>query len=90
MSKYITNYGQWAVDEIKVHIITDTFAIIKYEMYIVNAYKHEKNVRLNFINRLKGITLEQKIDEKFNELKSKLIQENEKIKARQQIEGKYN
>lgn len=86
--KFIRFYGQWAIDEMKIEIVSKNFAYITYEKYVINAYKHSKSVRLHIIDKIKGMTLEDKIKKKFDELKIKLMKENAMIIRRKNIAEK--
>lgn len=88
--KMITHAREWAVDEMTVKIYSDRVARIKYFKYEVNAYNHAKTVRVSFWDRMNGITLESKLDEAFEALRSELEAQNEVIRKRKQLEQKFN
>jgi predicted GIY-YIG superfamily endonuclease len=88
--RFLRDYGLWKVDEIQVRVVEDNLAWIDYEKYEKNADRHRIVVRVGFLERRKGITLEEKIGSVLAELKNKLIKDNEKIKRHKEIESKFN
>lgn len=90
VQKFLFNHGEWAIDEIKVKVLDDRIAWIDYWKYEVNAERHRDVVCIGLLDSWKGKTLEQKISEKMNYLKNKLLHENKKIKTNKNIESKFN
>lgn len=88
--KFLTHYGLWKIDEIKVRIINDNLAWIDYQKYEMNADKYRDVVNVGFFERRKGISLENKISKHLEKLKRKLEQENEKIIKHKELESKFN
>ncbi|OXB94853.1 hypothetical protein [Parageobacillus galactosidasius] len=88
--QFLTEYGLWAINEIQVRVYSKKEARILYHKYEANAFEYEKVVRLTWLDRLKGITLEQKIDKKLSQLRMRLIAENQKIKQYKELEQRYN
>jgi hypothetical protein len=87
---YLTLNGLWAIDEIKVHILNDKLAWIDYRKYEVNAERHIDVVHVGFIERRKGVTLEEKINKQMVKLKDKLEKDNDKIRKYKALEQKFN
>lgn len=79
-------WGEWTINEIKVSVIDENFALISYYKAEVNHFVYRKRVKVNWIERQKGITLESKLKDALVKLKYKLEQDNNKIKEMKRIE----
>ena len=74
----LQGWGEWAIDE--VQFTSPKRAWISYKKRVTNASVYYLNVSLNFIDRMKGITLDEKVQSKANALSVKLEQHNMKIR----------
>jgi PBP1b-binding outer membrane lipoprotein LpoB len=78
---FVTNYGEWATNEIYANVIDSNWIQISYEQYRTNAYTYKINVSLNIIDKLfRKITLEEKTKMILDKLKNRLDTENKKIR----------
>lgn len=78
--------GEWAIDEIKIRVLSLRQAVISYERYEVNAIEYDKFVNLTWFDRRKGITLQQKVQDVYDRLKLKLEAENVIIRELKHIQ----
>ena len=79
MKPSIPPYGSWKVNEINVKVFSSHRGFISYEKFEINADQHYIDVKLNLIDRLRGITLEEKMIDKLSKLKARLIRENDQL-----------
>lgn len=86
----LTDFGLWKTDEIKVKFINEDIVWVDYEKYEVNAQVHRDVVRLKYMDRLKGMTLEDKIALHLLNLKMKLENKNKQIRKFKDLEAKFN
>lgn len=84
------NYGEWKIDKISVNVHSLNFAQIIYEKYERNATTNIVDVWLNPIDRIRDISLEDKIHRKLSKLKNKLKKENETIRMCKELSKKFD
>ncbi|OLN21894.1 hypothetical protein BTO30_12410 [Domibacillus antri] len=87
--KRLRHAGEWAVDEMKVRVESESVAYLVYERYVVNAYKYEKKVKLSWLEKRKGLSLKDKIKNEMILLKQKLESENKNFRERKRLEQSF-
>jgi hypothetical protein len=85
----LSDAGLWAVNEIKVSVSNENSATIYYKKYVVNADIYHITIKLGFFEKRKGVTLESKIRSRLEQLKNKLMEDNERIKNFRELENKF-
>lgn len=84
------HYGEWAINKIKIKLISKHIAIIEFHKYESKIHTYSIVVKLNIIDRLKKTTLEDKIKKAKDELISELQRINAEIRVLKDIERRVN
>ncbi|MEW8985758.1 MAG: hypothetical protein AB2401_01885 [Bacillus sp. (in: firmicutes)] len=76
--------GSYIMSTFTVHVLSDSVAIIKCEQYRESTLV--KRVSVGWIERRRGVNLEQKIERKALELKEMMLAHNAKLKSKRDME----
>ncbi len=79
-------HGEWRIEEMKIEMMSLKHARISFKKNMVNAHEHYIDVKLTWFDKRKGITLKQKLQQSYDNLKTKLEAENEELRERKRIE----
>jgi len=78
--------GGYDLNKINVTIHSPNWGQICYEPHTINASRVVVNVYRNPVDRLRGITLEEKILQRYSKIKSKLKKRNDELRELQEME----
>ncbi|BFH15928.1 hypothetical protein WJ0W_003270 [Paenibacillus melissococcoides] len=80
--------GWYRMDMLQVHITGDTKAILSCNRILAENYREV--VTVGWFERLRGVTLEQKLTKRVMEAREMMQTHNEKLKQRRDLEKKIN
>jgi hypothetical protein len=88
--KFVTHYGEWAIDEVVVKIISQNLSQIIYKKYEQNAERRVINITVGLLDRWRGFDLETKTQEKLQIILSRLNNENTFIRQQKELQKRLN
>jgi hypothetical protein len=79
-------FGLYNPSEIKVDVVSSSIVWFTYYRCVPNANREREVVWLNPLDKLKGITLEEKANREIDKLIQKLEKKNQQIKSMREME----
>lgn len=78
--KLIDSMGLWEVEKVQVRYISDTWAQFSCEKKVCNGPTEIRNVQYTLLDRIKGISFDEKVESEFHQFIALLNRRNDEIR----------